>query len=74
MTKHTWTLTITKENNGYIVTIPPDSDETVSRIVLFEEKTDNDLQTMSRLLDFVKEYFAIFNSKHDKENLYIEIK
>jgi hypothetical protein len=70
-----WMITIRKVQNGYICEY---HDETIDgypmlKKLVFEEKTDEDLQTMKEVLWFIKEYFGIFYSKHNEQNLDISV-
>jgi len=74
-----WQININKAENGYICEWYEELEDghlTKKQYVLEEEMDDEhcDLQTMRDLLYFIKEYFAIYHSKHNKFNLYVEVK
>jgi hypothetical protein len=79
-----WEISIRKADNGFVCSWEEESDsETPSFIKheqVFEEKAENpmsenkdELENMKNLLYFIKEYFAVMYSKHNKVNLVIEI-
>ena len=70
-----WKLTITKADNGYVCVAENGEG---SRVTVFEEAEgaegeDAELDAMESLLFFVKEYFNVFSSKHNKKNIIIKI-
>lgn len=79
-----WKLEISKADNGYILK-GKFNDSDIETQVIIEEKEgavydDNkdsaqfhDLSAMEELLYNVKNYFAIYYSKHNKRNLIIKI-
>ena len=72
-----WDLLITKVQNGYIVSWQEDVDEGVTRNqhAVFEEPETRtgELEVMKNLLWFVMEHFGVMYSKHNAQNLNIEI-
>jgi hypothetical protein len=71
-----WKLTITKVGNGYIMSGRQFNDnEVMSKKVIVEPETEQgEIEAMKNLLYEVKEYFACYYSKHNKKNLYLEVK
>ena len=67
-------LTIERCDNGYSVFFY-DEEQARERMVIFEEPDTEigELLAMHKLLWFVKEHFGVFHSKHNKQNLVIEI-
>jgi len=66
-----WKLEIKKVINGYILK-GKFGDSDIVEEVLIEEK-ENELFAMQELLYQIKEYFACYYSKHNKENLIIKV-
>jgi len=67
-------LQIEQTNNGYIMTGKFNDSEEKTKIVIEEkDEEDSELIAMQDLLWQIKEYFGIYNSKHNKKNLNIEI-
>jgi hypothetical protein len=84
-----WEISIRKVDNGFVCSWEEESDggevgdapTFIKHEQVFEEKENfmssenkDELENMKNLLYFVKEYFAIMYSKHNKANLTIEIK
>ena len=76
-----WNIKITKANNGYICEWDEESSEENDFIIkkkhVIEDKSDDEnfeLISMQELLYFIKEHFAVYNSKHNEKNIHIEIK
>ena len=65
-------IQIEKVNNGYVCRY---YEEDVANKMVFEddESETGELDCMVKLLYFVKEYFGIYNSKHNKHNIIIEV-
>ena len=72
-----WDLHIEKVSNGYIARYVDQYEDGGKFIqtVVFEvpEEKGGELEAMRNLLLFVKEHFGVYYSKHEKENLIIEI-
>lgn len=69
-----WDLRITKGDNGYRVNWLEDTEDiALVREMVFEEVESCELETMKDLLWFIKEHFGVYHSKHNKQNLVIEI-
>lgn len=71
-----WDLRITKGDNGYRVNwLEEIEDEILVREMVFEipDTENGEMEAMKSLLWFVKKYFGVFFSKHNKQNLVIEI-
>jgi len=70
-----WEMKIKKVENGYICEILGELAEGENNIKVYEEidRENSELETMKELLYDIKEYFGIFNSKHNKFNLNIYI-
>jgi len=72
-----WSLRIEKVSNGYIaryVDQYEDGGKFIQTVVFEEPEEENgDLIAMRNLLLFTKEHFGVYYSKHEKENLIIEI-
>jgi uncharacterized protein (UPF0262 family) len=69
-----WKLEIKKVTNGYIVKGKFNDSKIANEVVIEEEEqSKSELLAMQQLLFLVKDYFACYNSKHNKENLIIEI-
>jgi len=70
-----WMLTIERTNNGYILSANFDNDEEIThRVIEEEDNEDSEMESMQNLLHQVKEFFGMYHMKHNKKNLYIEIK
>jgi len=68
-------LTIESSSNGYILTGKFGSSEITSKVVIETPDTENgDLESMKQLLWEIKEYFGVYYSKHNENNLEIEIR
>lgn len=68
-----WSIKIDKVSNGFHVeTISGSSPDDVEIEHHVFEEYDDELATMRALLLFVKEYFGMYYSKHNKINLVIE--
>lgn len=67
-----WKLEIIKVTNGYLLKGKFNDSDYVQTVVI-EEKTNNDFGAMQEVLYIIKEYFGIYYSNHNKENLIIEI-
>lgn len=72
-----WDLHIEKVSNGYIaryVDQYEDGGKFIQTVVFEEpEEKGGELEAMRNLLLFTKEHFGVYYSKHEKENLIIEI-
>ena len=76
-----WGIKINKVKNGYICEWEEESEDgkMIKHQQVFEERyTDTDPEESEKectkeMLLFVKDYFAIFFSKHNKKNLIIEL-
>ena len=72
-----WSLHIEKVSNGYVARYVDQYEDGGKFIqtVVFEapEEKGGELEAMRNLLLFVKEHFGVYYSKHEKENLIIEI-
>jgi hypothetical protein len=79
-----WEISIRKVDNGFVCSWEEESDDETPRFVtheqVFEEKENfltsenkDELENMKELLWFVKDFFAVNYSKHNKANLNIEI-
>ncbi len=72
-----WSLHIEKVSNGYIaryVDQYEDGGKFIQTVVFEEpEEKGGELEAMRNLLLFTKEHFGVYYSKHEKENLIIEI-
>ena len=67
-------LTVEQTNNGYILVGKFNDSEIKTKIVIEEKDEEHsDLLAMQELLWQIKEYFGVYNSKHNKKNLMIEI-
>jgi len=67
-------LQIEQTENGYIIVGKFNDNEEKTKIVIEEQDDDGaGLIAMQCLLWQIKEYFGIYNSKHNKKNLVIEI-
>jgi hypothetical protein len=67
-------IQITQINNGYILEWEEELDEGFAQGLHVIEEHDTELKAMQELLWFIQEFFGVFHSKHNKENLYIEIR
>ena len=73
-------IEIKKVDNGYICSWLEESDSEedyyIKHIKIFENKetSEDELDVVLDLLYFIKEYFGVNYSKHNKRNLNIEIK
>lgn len=69
-----WKLKIKKVTNGYILKGKFGDSDIITELVIEENNTsDTSLEAMSHVLYEVKEYFGIYYSKHNKQNLEINI-
>ena len=72
-----WNLKIIKAENGYIAEYWDEGDdgEILQHQQVFEEQDDEkgELDCMVNLLNFVKEHFGHYGSKHDHYRLLMEI-
>jgi hypothetical protein len=61
-------------DNGFLIELEDEDNEgkKVKRFVVFEE--EDELENMKKLLWYIKEHFGVFYSKHNKQNLEIEVK
>jgi len=70
-----WKIEIKKVTNGYFIKGNFNDSEIPQEVVIEEGVEENsNLLAMQQLLFLVKDYFGIFYSDHNKENLIIEIK
>lgn len=73
-----WSMNISKAENGYICEWYEEIEDnhlTKKQYVIEELECEYcELQAMRDLLYFIKEYFGLYHSKHDKFNLYVEVK
>ena len=71
-----WSLTITKAENGYVLSHqedPTEGSELVTRYTVVEEKAESSEVICTRdLLWEVVDYFNLAGSKHDTERISIE--
>jgi len=68
-------LTIEASSNGYILTGKFNDSEIVSKVVIETPDTENgELESMKQLLWEIREYFGVYYSKHNENNLEIEIR
>lgn len=65
-----WKLEIKAVNNGFVLRGRFHDNETISEEIVKEE---DKLEEMRNLLYEIKEYFGVYNSKHNKRNLFIKI-
>ena len=75
----TWEMKIRKVDNGFVLEWEEENEEgtkILQQTVIEEDDTDEEgeLKCMEKLLNEIKEYFGVHYSKHDKKNLFIEIK
>jgi hypothetical protein len=73
-----WDLHIDKVSNGFVARFVDEYEDGSGkyiRTVVFEapEEENRDLIAMRNLLLYVKDHFGVYYSKHEKENLIIEI-
>lgn len=69
-------LRITKGDNGYRVNwLEEIEDEILVREMVFEipDTENGEMEAMKSLLWFIKEHFGVIFSKHNNQNLVIEI-
>ena len=74
-----WSINISKAENGYICEWYEEVDDghysNKKQWVIEEKDTEyGELDAMKYLLHLVKEHFGIYHSKHNKFNLYVEVK
>ncbi len=67
----TWEITIKKVDNGYIVKHLHETIDEITETVF--EESDNETETMIYLLTFIRNHFGLSYSKHNKQNVIIEI-
>lgn len=70
-------IDIEKADNGYVASWVEEGEEEnyyITHKLLFEDKEDDELDSMLKLLYFIKEHFGVNYSKHQKRNINIEIK
>jgi len=63
-------LHIDKGTNGYVIKYYDDEEE---EIIIFEESKEDDKEALAKALIFIREYFGIYNSNEDPEELRIEV-
>jgi len=69
-----WKLEIRKVNNGYVLKGKfGETDFLTEHIIEIPDDEFAELKAMELLLQEIKEFFAVYYSKHDKKNLIIEI-
>lgn len=72
-----WDLRVTKAENGYRVNHTEEIDDDCYREfeTVFEEPEtkDGELLAMQKLLNHIKEHFAVYYSKHNRINIVIDI-
>lgn len=68
-----WKLTINKVENGYILNGCFNGEEESQMVLEENECESGEIMAMYNLLHLVKEYFGINYSKHNQENITIEI-
>lgn len=72
-----WLLKIERVNNGYILEGKFNNSDIKTKETIEEieenEEILSELKAMQKLLWSVQEYFAVFNSKHNKFNMEIRI-
>ena len=72
-----WEITVRKADNGYLLMWEDESEDgsgLIKHTTVIEEKTDKELESMEEVLFAVKEFFGVYYSKHNKENLMVGIK
>lgn len=70
----TWNLEIIRVNNGYVVKGRNDNNHNNTIVIEHSDIHDeDDLSGMEKLLFYIKEYFGVYYSKHNKKNLVIKI-
>jgi hypothetical protein len=74
-----WDIKIIKADNGYICEWEESGEDNfiIKKKHVIEDKSDDknfELNSMQELLYFIKEYFAVYDSKHNEKNINIEIK
>jgi hypothetical protein len=75
----TWTISVERVNNGFVCKIPDEDEEgeTIIKSDVFQDNPDSqeedDLDNMVKLLCFIKDYFGVNYSKHNKRNIVINI-
>jgi len=69
-----WKLEIRKAQNGYVLKGKFNDSDLVQEIIIEEKDIDcPKLEAMKDVLYLVTEYFGIYYSKHNKQNLLIDI-
>ncbi len=71
-----WSIEIKKAENGYVAKWweeMEDDDKWEEHTRIFEEIDSDELDAAKAMLIFVKEYFGIYGSKHDKRRLVVSI-
>lgn len=73
-----WKLDIEKVGNGYILTGKFGDSDMRTRLVVAEpedvvDENEREQTMMESVLREVQEYFAVYNSKHNKTRLNIEV-
>ena len=69
-----WKLEIKKVTNGYILKGQFGNSDNISEMIIEENNIDNPkLEAMKDVLFEVMEYFGIIYSKHNKQNIIINI-
>ena len=68
-----WTLSIAKIKNGYILSSKDRDDENTSYIETEVIEETEELKAMETLLYLIKEHFGVYYSKHNLKNLVIKI-
>jgi hypothetical protein len=64
-------LYIDRVDNGY--SIRYDYEGKTTKVIVFEEKKEDDKEALAKALIFIREYFEIYNSNEDPEELRIEV-
>ena len=71
-------INIESTENGYLLTTYDDSDNLEHKYVVetveTEDQDESEQRTMEEVLRLTQEYFGVFNSKHNKTRLEIEVK
>jgi hypothetical protein len=70
-----WTASIEKVSNGYIVKLQGDTNGTATytESKIFEDENEREQNCLAEVFVDLLEHFAVFNSKHNKTRLEIEV-
>ena len=74
--KRDWSIKVTRAENGYACEWWEEIENNVfsHRVHVVEEIDGKELECTRILLFFIKEFFAVYHSKHNKKNLFVEIR